>query len=456
MSAPNAAPPHLLVVEDDPAAAVLMTEALAVLGIRPEHVSTCRDAYRALHRRDFACVVIDLSLPDGTGYEIQQTLQRKENPPPVVFVTADDSVEDAALVMGAGACECVVKRPAYLERLRDAVRNAVETIASEGVQQERGESTFDAREIGPACEVEILVGTSWPMLEVRRRIERCAKADATVLITGETGTGKELVARTLHAVGATADQPFIAVNCAAIAGNLFESELFGSIRGAFTGATRDRGGLFAAAGEGTLFLDEIGELPLDAQAKLLRVLDDRSYRRVGDDRERRARARIIAATNRDLVAEVQNGTFREDLFYRLDVMCIRVPPLRERLSDLRVLVEHFLAVDSAVLGPRKLLPQALESLRVHAWPGNVRELKHTVSRTLIWNDDTEIDHFEIRSGAESRYPSANRRRLVWGDVARTLREHDGRLGPAAQSLQVSVRTLQRRMRDLGMNARDFR
>ncbi|MCP5041746.1 MAG: sigma-54-dependent Fis family transcriptional regulator [bacterium] len=458
MAAPTAVLPHLLVVEDDPAAAVLMTEMLAAIGIRPEHVSTCRDAYRALHRQDFACVVIDLSLPDGSGHDIQQTLQRRRNPPPVVFVTADDMAESAIRVMQAGALQYVVKRPEYLVRLRDAVRSAVDSVT--GIEARDELATKAAQAPETQGEISTLVGSSPAMLDVRTRIQRCAGRGTTVLVTGETGTGKELVARAIHAAGPAADEPFVAVNCAAIAGTLFESELFGSVRGAFTGATRDRGGLFAAAGRGTLFLDEVGELPLDAQAKLLRVLDDRSYRRVGDPRECRTQARIVAATNRDLRAEVEEERFREDLFYRLDVMCVPVPPLRERLSDLPQLVEHFLACESEVFGPRLATAGALEGLRVHAWPGNVRELKHTVTRTLAWSDAPEIDHFDVRVGAGSEQRRAaappNRLRLGWSEVAQALREHRGRLSPAAQSLDLSVRTLQRRMSDLGIRARDFR
>lgn len=428
-----------------------MTETLAAIGVRPEHVSTCREAYRALHRKEFACVVIDLGLPDGSGHDIQRAIQRGSNPPPVVFVTADDRAESAIQVLQAGASEYLIKRPEYLEQLRKAVLKIVD-FGGEVGSLPNSEDETRTRE--PA--ENPLVGRSRQMREVRTRIQRCGGRDVSVLITGETGTGKELVARAIHDTGARAGEPFIAVNCAAITGSLFESELFGSIRGAFTGAIRDRGGLFAAAGRGTIFLDEIGELPLDAQAKLLRVLEDRSYRAVGDTREVKSDARVIVATNRNLLEEVERGTFRQDLFYRLDVMSIAIPPLRERPADLPPLVEHFLSAEARVFGQRRATAPALDQLRVHSWPGNVRELRHAITRTLLWTDAIEIECFEIRSGGKPPDVPHNRRGLGWNEVAEALREHTGRLRPSSEALQVSVRTLQRRMRDLGMNVRDFR
>lgn len=305
---------------------------------------------------------------------------------------------------------------------------------------------------------ERLLGDSDAMCEVRERIRRCARFAVPVLVTGETGTGKELVARAIHAAGDRGRAPFVAVNCAAITGTLFESELFGAQRGAYTGAVHDRDGLVAAAGDGTLFLDEIGELSLDAQAKLLRLLDDRSFRPVGESVERAARARVIAATNRDLAAEVERGNFRRDLLYRLDVANIQLPPLRERLLDLPVLVDHFLLRARDRFGQRHASARALEALRLHRWPGNVRELEHVVTRTLLWCDDERIESFDVRSAGEtaSLHRTATAASLDWDRAARLLQAHRGRLGPAAAELGVSLRTLQRRLRALGMNARDFR
>ena len=245
MSASNAVPPNLLVVEDDPCAAILMIETLSAIGVRPEHVSTCREAYRALHRREYACVVIDLGLPDGSGREIQQAIQRGTDPPPIVFVTADDRVENAIAVLQAGALEYVIKRPEYLEQLQSAVLKIVDRR-----EEIRSRAEVRAEPRPRDSSRDLIIGESRAMREVRARIKRCSDCDVPVLITGETGTGKELVARAIHDTGPRSDEPFVAINCAAITGSLFESELFGSIRGAFTGAVRDRRGLFGAAGNG--------------------------------------------------------------------------------------------------------------------------------------------------------------------------------------------------------------
>ena len=455
----NALSLDLLVVEDDPIAADLIIDSLSRLGARHKHVATCRDAYHTLGRREFSCLVVDLKLPDGTGYDIRDSLLRQGNPPPVVFITADDHAERAIASLNAGVTQVVIKRPAYLEHLNDAVASAVGRLSES--EENSGTANAPIEFLATPTEsqtppVAPLIGSSWQMQDVRERILRCANTNVSVVITGETGTGKELVARAIHDASPRAGLPFVAVNCAAISGSLFESELFGSTRGAFTGAVRDRAGLFEAAGQGTLLLDEIGELSLDSQAKLLRVLEDRSYRRVGDTRESRSGARIITATNRDLSMEVEKGTFRSDLYYRLDVMNIHLSALRERLADVPELVAHFLRADSPIGEQRFAAERALESLRVHPWPGNVRELRHVVSRTLAWSDDVEIKFFDLGSKRPSASAIHNRWGLDWNVVAASLRDHGGKLGPTASSLNVSVRTLQRRMHDLGINPREFR
>lgn len=452
----NALSLDLLVVEDDPTAADLITESLSRLGARPEHVATCRDAYHTLDRRKFSCLVVDLKLPDGTGYDIRDSLLRRGNPPPVVFITADDHAERAIASLNAGVTQVVIKRPAYLEHLNDAVASAVEQLSESQGKSVSANASIETSPTPTESPVDPLIGSSRQMQDVRARIRRCANTNLPVVITGETGTGKELVARAIHDASPRAALPFVAVNCAAISGSLFESELFGSTRGAFTGAVRDRAGLFEVAGQGTLLLDEIGELSLDSQAKLLRVLEDRSYRRVGDTRESRSGARVIAATNCDLSIEVEMGTFRSDLYYRLDVMNIHLSALRERLADVPELVAHFLRADSAIDEQRVAGERALESLRVHPWPGNVRELRHVVTRTLAWTDDMEIKFFDLGTRRPSATAIRNRWSLDWNVVAASLRDHGGMLGPTANSLNVSVRTLQRRMHDLGINPREFR
>ncbi|MFT5441742.1 MAG: two-component system response regulator PilR (NtrC family) [Myxococcota bacterium] len=447
--------PKLLVVEDDPATAMLIAKMLSAVGVESQHASSCREAYRVLISESFSCLVIDLGLPDGSGCDIQQTLAKRGDVPPVVFMSSEVNSKQAVEIKQRNDSRFVPKRAAFLELLREAVLSIV-ALESDGVMMSAVTESA-ARPIE-----DVLVGGSPPMRELRNKIERCANSERTVLVSGQTGTGKELVARAIHDAGPRAQEPFVAVNCAAIAGTLFESELFGSVRGAFTGAVRDHAGLIGAAGQGTLFLDEIGELPLDAQAKLLRVLEQKCYRQVGSSQEKHSDARVIAATNRDLCVEVAEGNFRRDLFYRLDIMNIAVPPLRERLADLPMLVEAFLKdeAESSSSRCRSVSSAGLAQLQIHSWPGNVRELRHAVLRTLAWCDDPELQAFDL---AHANVPAdaavkraGNRRELAWSDVAGALRENAGRLGPTAASLQVSVRTLQRRLRDLGMSARDFR
>jgi DNA-binding NtrC family response regulator len=288
---------------------------------------------------------------------------------------------------------------------------------------------------------------------VRQRICDYGPADATVLIEGETGTGKEVTARALHAESSRAAGPFVAVNCAALPADLFESELFGSLRGAFTGASHTRPGLFDAARGGTLLLDEIGELPRGAQAKLLRVLESGSYRPLGAVREKPAEARVLAATNRDLARLCASGEFRLDLYYRVAVLRIQLPPLRERRADIPGLVEHFLARAGRL--PKTIAPEAMAQLLAHVWPGNVRELRSVVERTLLRASGPVIDAFELEEPIETT-PRAAAPALGPAESLRVLLEHSGRLADAATALGVSPRTLQRRLRAGGFSARTLR
>jgi DNA-binding NtrC family response regulator len=300
---------------------------------------------------------------------------------------------------------------------------------------------------------ETLAGESRAMQLVRERVRDFGPAEATVLIGGETGTGKELTARALHAASPRAAGPFVAVNCAALPSELIESELFGSTRGAFTGASHTRPGLFDAARGGTLLLDEIGELPLGAQAKLLRVLEAGSYRPLGAIREKQSEARVLAATNRDLAQLCASGGFRADLYYRVAVLRIELPPLRERRADIPGLVGRFLA--SAGRAPGAVAPEAMARLLEHGWPGNVRELRSVVERTLLRAGGGEIEAFELGDAIETALP-AGAPRCGSSESVRVLLEHRGRLAAAAAALGVSPRTLQRRLRAGGLSARILR
>ncbi|MBW2272140.1 MAG: sigma-54-dependent Fis family transcriptional regulator [Deltaproteobacteria bacterium] len=303
---------------------------------------------------------------------------------------------------------------------------------------------------------EGLIGRSAEIAGVRQLIESYGAVEAPVLISGETGTGKELVARAVHRASPRRGCPFVAVNCAAISASIFESEVFGSVRGAFTGAVRDHGGLIGAARSGTLFLDEVGELGAELQAKLLRLLEDGSYRRVGETREARADVRVVAATNRDLLAASQSGAFRTDLFFRLDVLRIEIPPLRERRGDISLLVGHFLSAGKPGRHPRQPTTEALKQLMAYPWPGNVRELKHTVERTLAHRATGPIGRFELRSRWMEPALGIVGARITLQSLIDALERQSGQVGEVAQEFDVSVRTIQRRMAKLGLRLRDFR
>jgi DNA-binding NtrC family response regulator len=300
---------------------------------------------------------------------------------------------------------------------------------------------------------QALSGESAAMQAVRRCVADFGRAEAPVLIGGETGTGKELAARALHAASRRAAGPFVAVNCAALPPELVESELFGTLRGAFTGAFHTRPGLFDAARGGTLLLDEIGELPRSVQAKLLRVLEAGCFRPLGATRETQAEARILAATNRDLVQLCASGEFRPDLYYRVAVLRIDLPPLRERRADIPGLVAHF--IERAGSPPRAIAPEAMAQLLAHAWPGNVRELRSVVERALLRADVDPLERFELED-QPARLRREEPPRAGAAESVRVLLEHHGRLAAAAAALGVSPRTLQRRLRARGLSARTLR
>ncbi len=302
-----------------------------------------------------------------------------------------------------------------------------------------------------------LVGASLPILDLRRQIERYAPTEETVLISGETGTGKELIAELLHRMSPRWKAPFVAVNCAAIPASLAESEFFGTTRGAYTGAVQDRAGLFARARGGTLFLDEFGELADGIQSKLLRALDLGVYRRVGASCEEHADVRIIAATNLDLEHLVRRGRFRADLYYRIAVLRILSPPLRERRRDIPQLVGEILGELLPRGGHAKVTAAAMQQLLEAAWPGNVRELRNTLRRALVLANDGVIEKFRMDPTTREAGLGGDRGRENCVDaLVDVLNRHRRRLGSVADELGVSIRTVQRRMKESGLRLRDFR
>ncbi len=386
----SAAPVHLLVVDDEPDLLTLYELTLVREGYEVACAASVAQAWALLQSRSYHAVITDMRLPDGTGLELLKRLDAAGRPERVIVITAFSSASNAVEALKAGAFDYLTK-PVDLKQFRAVVasaagrqtameRHALANDADQHARRERGRSgavTHQAR--------ERLVGDSAPMVHVRGLIEKVGRSMAPVLIQGESGTGKELVARAVHEASSRAAGSFVAVNCGAIPENLLEAEFFGYRKGAFTGAAEDRDGFFQAAQGGTLFLDEIGDLPMAMQAKLLRVVQERAVRPVGATTEQPTHVRIVSATHKDLAAEVQAGRFRQDLFYRLNVIRIAVPPLRDRLDDLpqicQVLLQR-IAADAGADGPSRLSESALQALRLQSYPGNVRELENLLHRAL--------------------------------------------------------------------------
>ena len=355
------------------------------------------EALDVLAREPIDCVVLDLEMPGVDGFELLRRMQQRGIDTPVIVYTGTGSYDRCVQAIRLGAYGFVDKAEP-IERVVQEVENAVS----------RGRLVREVTTLRSRFDSETaLIGDSAPMRSLRDAIARVAAIPSTVLIVGESGTGKELVARELHRRGPGSKTPLVAVNSAALPEQLVESELFGHERGAFTGADRLRRGAFENAGNGTLFLDEVGELPLQAQAKLLRVLEERKLTRIGGDRPIHVTARVIAATNRDLDREVEVSRFRQDLFYRLNVHTLRVPPLRERLSDLPVLVDHLLTAIASHLGirPKPIAPDAIALLAAYDWRrNNVRELRNCLERMMIASDATTIGVVDVPPEIGGREP----------------------------------------------------
>lgn len=366
---------RILVVDDEES----MRDFLSIMLHREGyHVEVAADGNKALARlktQDFDLVISDIRMPGATGLELLAYLREHHPETMTIMITAFSTTEEAVDAMKQGAYDYITK-PFRIEEIRLIVRNAMERKAL------RSENRTLRQELGQRYAFGNLVGKSKAMQELFFLIEKVAASKVNVLITGESGTGKELVAKAIHYNSERRDKPFVAVNCGAIPENLLESELFGHEKGAFTGAMQAKSGLFEVANGGTIFLDEIGELPPAMQVKILRVLQEREIRRVGATRDTGIDVRLLAATNKDLEDEVRAARFREDLFYRLNVIRISLPPLRERREDIPLLVSHFIALHS-VGRDITVSDSAMRALLDYQWPGNIRELHNVLERCLV-------------------------------------------------------------------------
>ncbi len=406
-----ALPAKVLVVDDEPDLRTLYELTLLREGYRVEAAGTLAEAFQQLETQKFDAVITDMRLPDGQGLELLHRmldLQRSER---CIVMTAYGSAENAVEALKAGAFDYLTK-PVDLKQFRSVVASAIQGSAAAARPKptaRQGHGSAGERALTGLAALDRLVGDSPPMRSVKERIAKVARSMAPVLVRGESGTGKELVARAIHACSHRADGPFVAVNCSAIPESLLEAEFFGARKGSYTGSNHDREGYFQAARDGTLFLDEIGDLPLAMQSKLLRAIQERRVRSLGSTQEDAVDVRIVSATHQDLAADVHAARFRQDLYYRLNVIEIVVPPLRERREDLPVLCEALLARISHDSGmPLPVLSASvLQQLCSHPLSGNVRELENLLHRAVALSDGEElqVDFAPTRIAANAAEPS---------------------------------------------------
>lgn len=369
---------RVLIVDDEKLIRWSLRERLAIDGCEIEEAGTVRAAEALLKRQPFDVALFDLKLPDGNGLDLLRHAARCQPETMVVIITAHSSVDNAVQAMKEGAFDYVSK-PFNLDEISMTVKRAVEThglrhVVRAGLEEKKSAFGLDA-----------LVGESEAWRRVKDIVRRVAAADSTVLLLGETGTGKDMVARAIHYESARAQQPFMNITCTAMPESLIESELFGHEDGAFTGASGRKAGFFELGHHGTIFLDEIGDMPLNLQAKLLRVLEEQAFRRIGGTADIRVDCRVIAATHRDLPQRVEEKSFREDLYYRLSTVPVRLPGLRERAGDVPLLAAHFLAVYNRQMGRdvEGFDPAASDAMQAYGWPGNVREIRNVIERAVL-------------------------------------------------------------------------
>jgi len=441
-------PPRILVAEDDLEMLALVTEHLEEQGYTVVGAPRGTEAVTQLQAGEFDLLLTDLRMPDVDGMEVLRVAKERRPELPVVLITAFGTIETAIQAIRQGAYDYVTK-PFALEEISLLVRKALED------RRLREENRRLREEVAGRYRLHNLLGASPGMQSVFALIRQAAPGDANVLISGESGTGKELVAKALHYNSLRNERPFVPINCAAVPAGILESELFGHVKGAFTGAIRARRGLFREAEGGTLFLDEIADMAPELQAKLLRSIEDRAVRPVGSDEVLSVDLRIVAATNKDLVARIQEGAFREDLYYRLAVIPIHLPPLRERREDIPLLAEHFLrrAATGAGKSIQGFTPEAMASLLRHPFPGNVRELENVIERAVTLTAGGQIQpeslllDTSLAPAPSSLLAQAAGRptldELTAEYVALVLREVGGDKDKAAQVLGVSKRTLYR-------------
>jgi DNA-binding NtrC family response regulator len=436
----------LLIVEDDASVRSTMVTVLELEGYAVEAVSSTREAIHLLEAQPYPIVISDIYLDDRTGIDVLKTARLHNPEGAVILMSGRGSMETVMAATSGGAFDYLAK-PFEMSQMIDTIKRAEKSFT--GIEDED-----EAAAIDDLPETE-MIGSSPRMVEIYKQISKVAPTDATVLIEGETGTGKDLIARMIHRNSRRANHPFVPVDCGAIAPSLLESELFGTLKGAYTGADRDRMGVFEAANNGTVFLDEIGDIEFGFQLKLLRFLQEREIRPLGSPRARKVDVRVVAATNRDMQKMVDEQKFREDLWYRLNVVRISVPPLCERSTDIPLLVHYFLnRYNGRYSLDTKLTESGLKAMEEYSWPGNIRQLQHMMERLTILAPGGRIDHAAVKQAIEQMdsrdSASESLADTETEQIRRVLAATNGNKSKAAKILGIERKTLYRKLERMGL------
>jgi two-component system, NtrC family, response regulator len=445
-------PGTVLIIDDEEKLRSLMKRIIALEGFNVLEAGTIKSAQKIIDKEEPDVILCDVKLPDGSGVDYARTIKEKHPSIEVILLTAYGNIPDGVQAIKNGAFDYLTKGDDN-NRIIPLLNRALEKVQL----QKRIEKLES--QVGKKYSFDAILGSSRPIRDAIEQAGKVAPADTTVLLLGETGTGKEVFAQAIHNHSKRTGKPFVALNCSAFSRELLESELFGYKAGAFTNANRDKKGLMEEANTGTVFLDEVGEMPLDLQSKLLRVLETAEFIKIGDTKPTKVDVRIIAATNRNLKQESEKGHFREDLYYRLNVFAITLPPLRERKKDIPLLAEYFVGIFSAKINQRKqqISPAFIEKLQFHEWKGNIRELKNVLERAVIMagGDDLLVEHLplDLQVADKSNTPLsafdlASVEKL---HIIRVLHHTKNNKTEAARLLNIGLATLYRKIEEYGLN-----
>jgi DNA-binding NtrC family response regulator len=444
----------ILIIDDEEKLRLLLTRIISLEGFEVIQAGDCTSALKKLEQYEIDVVLCDVKLPDGNGVELVKQIRERFPLPEIILLTAYGNIPDGVQAIKNGAFDYITKGDDN-NKIIPLVYSAMEKV--ELAKRVRKLE----KQLGEKHSFDKIIGSSKAITQATELAKKVAQTGATVLLTGETGTGKEVFAQAIHQESARSKYNFVAINCSAFTKDLLEGELFGHKAGAFTGATKDQKGLFEEAHKGTIFLDEIGEMPLELQVKLLRVLETGEFFRIGEAKPTKVDVRIIAATNRDLSEEVKNGQFREDLFYRISVFSIQLPALRERNSDISLLAEHFVRIFEVKMNKRisGIEKEALEVLKAHFWKGNIRELRNVIERAVILSSGNNIGVNQLPVELQNNQtPERKNKQLSAFELASAEKLHiqkvmnhtNGNKTKTAELLGIALTTLYRKLSEYGI------